>query len=197
MIILIDGYNLLKTVLHVSYISDKQRHQFLQLLSAYLQIRTNNQIILVFDGGPDMYESEQLHQQISIIYAGNLQIADDVLKKKIYAMKSYDILLVTCDRDIRKYAATYHVESIGSVEFYAMLHDSMQRHEQKLSIVAQTICKTTDDSYEDLDRLMELGSRNLLVKDFNSVVTIRTRGVGTQFGNSKKDKKTVKKIIKI
>jgi predicted RNA-binding protein with PIN domain len=53
MIILIDAYNLLKTVLHTQFIQDAQRIQFLQLFEKYAQRRGKNEVVLVFDGGQD------------------------------------------------------------------------------------------------------------------------------------------------
>ena len=123
MIILIDAYNLFKTVLHVKFISDQQRIQFLQLFEKYAQLRPNNQVILVFDAGQDFYEIEQNYKHITLLYSGAMQIADDVIKKKLYELQSYDILLITCDRELRRYAANYQIESLGSLEFYKILQE--------------------------------------------------------------------------
>jgi predicted RNA-binding protein with PIN domain len=196
MIILVDAYNLLKTVLHVKFISDAQREQFLQLFQKYAQHRPANQIILVFDGGPDLYEVENMYKQMTIIYAGSLQIADDVIKKKLYDLRSQDVLLVTCDREIRRYAAQYQIESLGSVEFHTMLQASMQQHDQKEVVIAQTICKTSQDNNQALDQLMELGSRRLVIKDQDKQIKISMKSV-EKLGDTKKDKKLLRKIAKI
>ena len=196
MIILVDAYNLLKTVLHVKFISDAQRVQFLQLFEKYAQHRPGNSIILVFDGGQDLYEVENFYKQLTIIYAGSFQIADDVLKKKVYELRSQDLLLVTCDREIRRYAAQYQIESLGSVEFYKMLQNSMQQQEYKEVVVAQTICKTSTGDNTDLDILMELGSRRLVMKDQDRSIKVVMNSV-EQLGDTKKDKKLLRKIAKI
>ncbi|MDP3788285.1 MAG: NYN domain-containing protein [Candidatus Chromulinivorax sp.] len=196
MIILIDAYNLLKTVLHVKFISDAQRMQFLQLFDRYAQYRPTNQIILVFDGGQDLYEFEQNYKHITVVYSGSMQIADDVIKKKLYAYRSHDILLVTCDRELRRYAANYQIESIGSVEFYKILQDTMQLQDKKEVIIAQTICKTSSDDNVHLDALMELGSRRLMMKDQDQEIKITMRTSENRY-DTKKDKKLLKKIAKI
>jgi predicted RNA-binding protein with PIN domain len=196
MIILVDAYNLLKTVLHVKFISDAQREQFLQVFAKYAQHRPTNTVILVFDGGPDLYEVENFYKQMTIIYAGSLQIADDVIKKKLYELRSQDVLLVTCDREIRRYAAQYQIESLGSVEFYNILQTSMQQHDQKEVIIAQTICKTSSGDNQDLDRLMELGSRRLVMKDQDKQIQVVMKHT-QQLGDTKKDKKLLRKIAKI
>lgn len=196
MIILIDAYNLLKTVLHVQFISDQQRMYFLQLFNSYAQHRPSNNVILVFDGGQDLYEVEQNYKNITLFYSGSMQIADDVIKKKLYAYRSHDILLVTCDRELRRYAANYQIESLGSVEFYKILQDIMQLKDKAEVIVAQTICKTTLSSNEHLDKLMELGSRRLVMKDQDQEIKITMRTSDDRY-DTKKDKKLLKKIVKI
>lgn len=196
MIILIDAYNLLKTVLHVQYISDSQRTQFLQLFERYAQRRASNQLILVFDGGQDLYEIEHNYKSLSIFYSGIMQSADDVIKKKLYGYQSHDILLVTCDRELRQYAARYQIESIGSVEFYKILQNIMQQQSQKEIIIAQTVCKTSTDDNIHLDALMELGSRKLMMKDQDKEVKVIMRTSDDRH-DSKKDKKLLKKIAKL
>ncbi len=196
MIILIDAYNLLKTVLHVKFISDVQRMHFLQLFDKYAQHRPSNQIILVFDGGQDMYVSEERYKNITLFYSGSMQIADDVIKKKLYANKSHDILLVTCDRELRNYAANYQIESLGSVEFYKIMQDSMQQQNKKEVIIAQTICKTSANNNSDLDMLMEVGSRRLMMKDQDKAITIAMHTLDNK-RDTKKNKKLLKKIAKI
>lgn len=196
MIILVDAYNLLKTVLHVTFVSDGQRAQFLQLFEKYSQYRPANQIILVFDGGQDLYEVETLYKQMTIVYAGSLQSADDVIKKKLYALRSQDVLLVTCDRDIRRYADQHHIQSLGSVEFYKILQSSLQQKDHQEVIIAQTICKTSQSDNEDLDRLMELGSRRLVMKDQDCNIAIVMKR-SDRLGDTKKDKKVLRKISKI
>ncbi len=196
MIILVDAYNLLKTVLHVTFVSDGQRLQILQLFAKYAQYRPSNSVVLVFDGGQDMYEVEGMYQQMTIIYAGSFQSADDVIKKRLYSLRGQDILLVTCDRDIRRYAAELDIESLGSVEFYTMLHNVVQRQIHQDVVVAQTICKTSDVDNQALDQLMELGSRRLVVKDQDKQI-YRTFKHVSNLGNTKKDKKLLRKIAKI
>lgn len=194
MIILIDAYNLLKTVLHVKYISNQQRLHFLQLFELYGKMRANHTVILVFDGAQDLYEVEKNYHYITICYSGVNQIADDVIKRKIEQYKAHDLLLVTCDRELRQYGARYDIVSIGSVEFYTILQKVMQQKEKKEIRIPQTICKTTTDDNSDLDTLMELGSRQLVVKD-QAVKVSMSHDV--QYGHAKKDKKLLKKILKI
>ena len=196
MIILVDAYNLLKTVLHVTFITDAQRAEFLQLFAKYARHKPSNSVVLVFDGGQDLYEVQDLYQRVTIVYAGSLQSADDAIKKRLYSLRSQEVLLVTCDRDIRKYAAYHQIESLGSVEFYTLLQKSMQQQSYQEVVIAQTICKTSDDDNEDLDRLMELASRRLVMKDQDKQIKIMVKSTHS-LGDTKKDKKLLRKIAKI
>jgi hypothetical protein len=63
-------------------------------------------------------------------------------------------------------------------------------------IVAQTICKTSTENNVDLDRLMDLGSRRLVMKDQDKEIKVVMRASDDRH-DTKKDKKLLKKIIKI
>ncbi|AXK60511.1 NYN domain-containing protein [Candidatus Chromulinivorax destructor] len=196
MIIIIDAYNLLKTVLHTQFVQDAQRTKFLQLFEKYAQRRNSNEVILVFDGGQDPYEVEENYKYLTLFYSGFMQSADDIIKKKLTTYKAFDILLVTSDRELRNYAKQYQIESLGSMEFYRILQEVMKVQDQKELIIAQTIHKTTQEENKSLDTLMEYGSRYLITKDQDKDVKLSLRYTDEQNG-SKKDKKLLKKIIKI
>ena len=196
MIILIDAYNLFKTVLHTQFIQPAQRITFLRMFEKYAQRRVSNDIVLVFDGGQDPYEIEENYKHLSLVYSGFMQSADDIIKKKLTSLKGFDILLVTSDRELRQYAKQYQIESIGSMEFYRILQDVMKAHDQKEIIVAQTIHKTSGGMNSDLDALMEYGSRLLVTKEIDKDIKVSVRYSDEQ-SDSKKDKKLLKKITKI
>lgn len=196
MIILIDAYNLLKTVLHTQFIQDAQRTQFLNLFERYAQRRFSNQIILVFDGGQNPYEIEENYKHLTFFYSGFKQSADDIIKKKLTAYKGFDILLVTSDRELRSYAKQYQIESLGSMEFYRILSDVMKIQDTKEILVAQTIHKTSEDKNKYLDALMEQGSRLLFTKEVDKAIKVSLQYNEEKHG-SKKDKKLLRKIIKI
>ena len=196
MIILIDAYNLFKTVSHTQFIESAQRIIFLKMFEKYAQRRGSNEIILVFDGGQDPYEIEENYKHLTLFYSGFMQSADDIIKKKLTSLKGFDILLVTSDRELRQYAKQYQIESLGSMEFYRILQDVMKAHDAKEIIVAQTIHKTSVGKNLDLDALMEFGSRLLVTKEIDKDIKVAVRYNDEQ-SNSKKDKKLLKKITKI
>jgi len=196
MIILIDAYNLLKTVLHTKLIEDAQLVYFLQLFKKYAQYRPSNELILIFDGGQDPYEVEQDSKHITVFHSGFRQSADEVIKKKLQLYQGYDVLLVTSDRELRQYGKQYQIESLGSMEFYKIFQDVISLKDKKEMIVAQKIHKTSPDENLDVDALMEFGSRLLVAKDQDKNIKIVMRHQNEN-GNSKKDKKLLRKIVKI
>lgn len=198
MIILIDAYNLFKTVLHVQLISDKELQKFLHFFDRYAQSKPHHQLILVFDGGPRLEEYHERYAYLQLIYSGSLQIADQVLIKKLHEYRSHDVLLVTCDRQIRKQATAYQIESLGSIEFYTIIQDLLQPQLIQESKVVHTMHKMSEEQNDELDALMEFASRKLLVKDQDKIIKISSKQlIHAEKYVSKKDKKLLKKIMKL
>lgn len=195
MIILIDAYNLFKTVLHNEFVQKNEQIKFLNMFEKYAMMRTH-QIILVFDGENNMSEHVNNYTLIKIYYSGYKQTADDVIKKQLQILKGQDLLLVTSDRDICQFAKQCAVESISSQEFYKMLQAVMQRKDEQNAIILQTIHKTSTVDNFDLDRLMEMGSRKLITKEQDKEIKCIVQNSYKQYA-SKKDKKLLKKIAKI
>jgi len=194
MIILIDAYNLLKTVLHSQFIQKYERTRFLNLFEKYASMR-GHEVIVVFDGTSDVYEVVHSYTLITIYYSGYKQTADDLIKKKLQELKGFDVLLVTCDRDIRKFGQQCGIESIGSQEFYRIVQNIMEQKDEQEHFVAQSVHKTSIDTNKELDALMEMGSRQLLTKESDKAIKVSQEFLKKY--DSKKDKKLLKKIVKI
>ena len=79
MIILIDGYNLLKQRNPGIYVEDSVREQFIRLLGAYHK-RRGHVMMLIFDGGTHLWPIQENKAGIVVIYAGNGKSADDYIK---------------------------------------------------------------------------------------------------------------------
>ena len=195
MIIVVDAYNLIKSILKVTYIQEKQRNQFIKLFQQYVLLR-ENQAILVFDGGFDLYEDDYDYDHLTIMYSGQMHTADDVIKRILKERQGRDVLLVTSDRDICDYASQCNIESIGSVDFYEILQEVMMQQKQKKEKVSQGAHKTTDRSNDYIDDLMEEGSRVLEKKIQDQEVDFIVR-IRDHKKISKKDRRLLKKIAKI
>jgi predicted RNA-binding protein with PIN domain len=104
MVLLIDGYNILKQITDARFISQQERESFISKLEVYAH-RKRHHITLVFDGGeffkPAYFKISPL---MTIVYSGEDRKADDVLKQLVAKQYADNTLLVTSDYEICKYA---------------------------------------------------------------------------------------------
>jgi len=194
MIIVIDCYNLLKTILHVQFIKKLDRIKYLSLFEEYALLRGHD-LIVDFDGVEDD-EFDQKYDRVTIYYSGPFQTADYLITKKLQALRGGDLLLVTSDRELRQHAKKLDIESIGSVDFYELMKNVMKQKEQSVAIIAQTIHKTCQQDDPYLDSLMEKSSRILVQKEQDKK-NINFKLYNDKKYCAKKDKKLLKKIVKI
>jgi predicted RNA-binding protein with PIN domain len=80
MIIVIDGYNVLKQLSLGRHISEQERRQFVHMLSSYRN-RKKHSIMLFFDGGPSTWPSKEVIAKVTVIYSGAKKTADAVIMK--------------------------------------------------------------------------------------------------------------------
>jgi len=215
MIIVIDAYNYIKSVAGQTFIDDRIAQQWINIFKEYVRVR-HNPIVLIFDAGPGYYPSTQRHGGVTVMYAGQQQTADDVIKIWLKAHPGADALLVSSDRELCHCADDVRVTSVGSYDFYKIFNHVMQQEERFEQKIVQTVHKATKnlssigltqglsnknshddlDQLEDLDRIMEEGSRGLIkgkiIKEHDAPP--RVRG-GKKV--SKPDKHLMRKIDKI
>ena len=100
MIILVDGYNVLKQIYDGEMISEQQRRSFIKQLAAYKKVRSHKKVIVVFDGGPDQWPSEEKIRGITVVYAGASRSADEYIHSflKDHRDRAASMLLVSSDR---------------------------------------------------------------------------------------------------
>ena len=204
MIIIIDAYNYIKSISGQTFIDDRTTQQWIDTFKEYVRVR-HNPIILIFDAGPGYFQSKQRHGGVTVVYAGQQQTADHVIKDSVKGTSGSHALLVSSDRELCHYADDVRVASVGSYDFYKIFNHVMKQEEQFEQKIAQTIHRMNDlfqeedrdfDQVEYLDQLMEEGSRGLMkgkiVKEYD--VPVRVRG-GKKA--SKPDKHLMRKIDKI
>src|SRR3954462_6694624 len=102
MIILIDGYNLLKSIFpdqkdHLA----KKRDQLIKQLSHYKKQRPKiSTIVIVFDGGLFTHGSREVHSDIVVIFSGQRNTADSWIIKFVDKHKDQERLVVSNDRKL-------------------------------------------------------------------------------------------------
>jgi predicted RNA-binding protein with PIN domain len=198
MIIIIDGYNFLKSITGTKFISESQMREWINYFQKYLFFR-GNQIIMVFDAGPSFFESNDRHGSVDVWYAGQHQTADDWIKNWLTKNKHKDILLVSSDREIRDWADSLSVVSLSSQDFYKILHSVVKEEELEQKIQMQSLHKTKENEAADtyLDNLMEIGSRNIVSVYKENEYTQDIERTPKNKQDSKSDKAVLRKINKI
>jgi predicted RNA-binding protein with PIN domain len=163
MILLLDGYNLLKYILRKDFVSEKDRALFIARLLSYAQHKKHT-IILVFDGGPYDRPTYERKGIVSVLYAGGSQSADDVIKEYAERHQASQLVLVSSDRELQSFASRRQVATIDAATFATLMRE---RKEPPLKIVKSTEVahKLQDKTNLELDALMQEGSTYILYKD--------------------------------
>ncbi len=157
MIVIIDGYNLIKQVFHkIKGKLEGQRNQLIKELGYYKKKKTSSidQIILVFDGGFTSHADRQIHNGVIVVFSGNKDSADDWIIKFTKKHKNEEMLLVTKDNKLRSSCKRYGADSVDVYDFYDIVQNTILEDiekEFKLSNNIQII--KHDDNYVNDDQL--------------------------------------------
>lgn len=121
--LLVDGYNLIKTIPHFrqrEQVSLEAARQTLeQALRSYAR-DTDARITLVYDGDSASEATVIRHQKgsVEILFSRAPEKADDLLKNAIQQRHgTRHLRLVTSDREICRFARRHKIRSTSSVEF--------------------------------------------------------------------------------
>ncbi len=137
------------------YDLEDQRTWLIKMLTAYARKKKNN-ILVVFDGGPFYWPSEQKkNKYVTIVFSGQKMDADEYLKEYILDNKINEILLVTDDRQIADVAHEYSKPSIGSKHFYNLVQDALSVQALKKPEKPQISKLPGRPEHEMLDALMQ------------------------------------------
>jgi hypothetical protein len=192
MIILIDGYNLLKQRYPGAFIEESIRDQFVWMLGTYHK-RRGHLILLIFDGGSYAWPIQEAKAGIIVIYAGSGKSADDFIKQYIAEHHREDLFLVSSDRELGLWASRFDVPSMNSLPFYDIITSGYTDDAKKKMRQGEAI-KTTTYVDPDLDALMQEASERLVPKPEDRQIGQKRRS-GQQ--ESKIDRLLRKKIEKL
>ncbi len=192
MILLIDGYNLIKNVIS-SDANEKVREDFIKKLNNYAKKR-HHKVTIVFDGGGYTFPTTDVFHEVTVIYSGYKYSADEIIKNILDDLKNKELLLITSDNELRNFAKKINIDSIASQEFYGFMKDIKEfvpeLSLQKSDDIAHKITQKED---EELDKLMDEASKTILRKkeDIGPKVKEKFKEL------PKNDKKLIKKIKKL
>jgi predicted RNA-binding protein with PIN domain len=147
MILVIDGYNVLKQLFPgLKNNLDKQKAAFIRQLAFYKRkkVATIQEIIVVFDAGPFSHASRSIKSDIVIMYSGTKSTADAWILSYVENNRNKEILVVTRDREIREACHQMGVDSLGSDEFYRILHDNL------IELPSPQATETTIEKYDPI-----------------------------------------------
>jgi predicted RNA-binding protein with PIN domain len=156
MYIIVDAYNLLKTVCRTSGdIGAFERNKFITTLRAYAS-RKKHRIMVVFDGHDRHDDGFNNHEKagnlVSVQYAG-YESADDVIEKLLEEFKGKDAILVSSDRMLNLSAERKNIFSIDSVVFYSIVRDVVAPQSNAI-VQTAVVTKLSVGSDPELDQLM-------------------------------------------
>ena len=194
MFILIDAYNLLRTVPpYKKIITEQERKQFIAQLNNYGRVK-GHKIVLIFDGGPYEWPMKEKHGVVLVIYSGIHETADDYIREYIEDHKEKELLLVTSDRELNNYAAHFSVTSIDSYTFYQLIQEKKKNTKNKQER-NQMLVKTTKDSKEDIDTIM-INAAKIIIEKAEDIAIDKNR-VSRKQQITKAEKKLLKKLRKL
>lgn len=185
--IIIDGYNVLKQALGSKMISDEQRRAFINMLGRYAE-RKNHHIIVVFDGGPDVWPSQEKDHGILVNYSGIKQSADDLIKKAL--LQKPHVLLVTSDNEL-KAAAKHGTMVMDSLEFYTLVKKEFMAKEKE--VAKGVLQKTSKEENLLVDELMRKDTQAIYKGESQESKERRSKGQIP----SKKERAYLQKLKKL
>lgn len=205
MIIVIDGYNLLKQLFpRVKGKLNKQRDQLIRQLGFYKRERPKiKEIVLVFDGGLIGRATREVRGGVTVIFVGRKRSADDWIVDYVERHRDREIVLVTRDRELISLCRKHNVEVLKGEDFYNFMQDRL------LEQVAEDLdkkgaggkikkyrCEAGEIESEALDMLMEQYADDAYKKD-DQINDLFDKKKGSSRKLSKEEKKRLSKLKKL
>jgi predicted RNA-binding protein with PIN domain len=213
LIILIDGYNLLKQLFpHLKENLDKQRNQLIKQLSYYKSQKPNEikEIILVFDGGITRHATREIHGGIVEIFAGQNSSADEWIINFAEKNKEKELLIVSLDKNLISNCQKYGADSINVFDFYKILKNRLLADLQapqttpKVSTLQKYEDIYSENEYDNktadktaLDLLMEQASLSASIEKKDDLLPEEQLRKSKAKTKSKQEKRLYKKFKKL
>lgn len=192
MIIVIDGYNVLKQILPRIKIEVQQRTSFIKLLARYAVIK-GHQLVIVFDGGVMNRPEIATINGTQVIYVGINMTADDYIGSYLAQRVGHDVLLVSTDRALNRRAHALKIPSIDSDDFYRMVMLACNPHTLSSGESPLIILQADEYRTSSIDDLMRQAAAQIAPKKIDLV----THEVDSMHGLKKIDKLLLKKLKKL
>lgn len=194
MIIIIDGYNVLKKF-HGLNVSDTQKSAFVNLLGRYIKKR-NHKVLVFFDGGPHRYPAHEKQKGITVWHSGELQSADDLIISYVQEHRTKELLVVTLDREICKKVGESRAQTIDPDFFYQKVRDACESCKTEPSYADLNVRKLSDENDDEVDAIMAQAA-GMKIPFKEEVSTARDKQQSPRVRCSKKEKGYIKILEKL
>lgn len=190
MVIIIDGYNLLKQITKQVFVTEAERTRFISQLGTYAHSQ-KHEVYIVFDGGPYIRPTKIAYKHVTVIYSGQNQSADDYIKNYIAQVRTKDILVVSTDRKITSFAKQHGIITVDSLDFYQVITRLREKNNITVAQSSGQARKLSDVENPELDALMQ-ETRRVIYKQEDQENNLRDKT-----GNPQQISKKAKKLLKI
>ena len=114
---MLDGYNVIGQVNHISLADANKIERFIEWLTKYR--KAGDHLTVVFDGQNEYvgFNRTEKHPGVTIVHTAASESADDYIKEKMRTKDTSNITVVTSDRDILFHAKKANVRAMTSVAF--------------------------------------------------------------------------------
>lgn len=186
MIIIIDGYNLLKHIFPGVKNSslDKQKIPLIRQLTYYKTSKDRDikEILIVFDAGPSNHATRSVKSGVVIVYSGSRSSADDWILSFVERNKNNDVLVVTLDRALREACCKLGADWLDVYEFYNIL-------QQRILSDLQTTTSSDDQEISSLEKYENITLDEMENHTINTVALdlLMEQAAGQLFGEKATD----------
>jgi len=195
MIIVVDAYNLLRSVPpYKKTTTDQERARFISQLSSYGR-RKGHKMIIVFDGGPHEWPFRENGKRVTVIYSGIHETADDYIKEYVETHREKDLLLVSSDSELNRWAERHNIPSIDSSSFHGLLYQELLVNNIVHANASDTITKMGTSQF-DIDQLMMEASKTVPIKSEDLAPLAKGRD-SKKSQSSKNERALIKKLNKL
>ena len=195
MILVIDAYNVVKQAHSAPHISESEKQQFIKELGWYAK-KKGHAIIAVFDGGSgERPEKERMHG-IQVVHTGIHQSADEWIKDYFMQHQTYDMLLVSTDRELNRFVARLAFQSLDAMDFYALMRQALKNAASYQPTSSNLVVKIQEESNPLLDVVMEHASQKILHKSEDVQPKKNDRSSNAR-QLSKKERQILRKLKKL
>ena len=123
MIIIIDGYNLLRAMhFREKGKLTRERTQLIAQLGQFKAVR-GHEILIVFDAGPAMHATREIINGVVVMFSGQGSNADDWILEYVKREREKEKLLISRDRSLVDMCKNYGTEQFDPEAFYRRMQE--------------------------------------------------------------------------